>query len=149
MADIAPHDMGDVIDLDEAGAPVAAAGPADPDLVVLRDADEDALPPHAVQNDDGSVTLPLRYPVTLRFKRGDKITEEMHAELRMHRMTGADLNAIGAAADGSRIAVSVARSARMSELKFKPIFERMDASDARAAAEVVNHFFSNGPTTGR
>lgn len=123
---------------------------ANADVVTIDQSAGDDLPKHAVRHQDGSVTLKLKYPVTLKFRngRGEEVRSESFAELHMHRLTGADMRAIGAASAGSRIVVSIARSARMNEGKMGPLFDRMDAADTNAAAQVVGYFFGSGETTG-
>lgn len=150
MADIAPAE-GVVIDLDEGGCalPVAAPAPAEPGVVDL-DAKDDGqgLPPHAVTQPDGSVLLPLAVPVRLKFRKGGEVREEVTAELRLHRLTGADMRAISAASKEMVSVVAIARSARISEAKFAAIFDRMDMADIGAAGRVLEHFLGNGPRTG-
>lgn len=142
------HTVVDVIDLGE----VTSAAPVDPDVVTLDEAgDSDDLPRHAVRQADGSFHLPLMFPVTLKFRNGagETVREESFDHLHLHRMTGADMRAISAASAGSRIVVSIARSARMSEGKMGPLFDRMDAADANAAGQVVGFLVSAGGKTGR
>lgn len=150
MADIAPRDE-ILVDLTEdAGAAVTAA--AGPDVVVVaEDGDEAPLPKRAVLQDDGSIVLPLIYPVTLRFKRpsSDQVREESFDQLHFRRMTGADMRAIAAATAGAGSMVTLARSARIPEAKFSPIFDRMDAADIDDAFAVVSRFLGTGRKTGR
>ena len=150
MADIA-RDNDLVVELDEDGAPAAPAA-ADPDVVEINEDDDgQGLPKHAAMQGDGSVLLPLRAPVTLRFRRGagGEVREETLASLHLHRLTGADMRAISAASKDAQAAVAIARSARISEAKFGAIYDRMDAADVGFAARVLEHFLSHGPKTGR
>lgn len=151
MADIAPAD-GIVVDIYEEGAPAAAAA-MDPDVVEIPDDDGGAqgMPKHAEMLPDGSVRLPLRMPVVLRFRQGatGATREETLAALHMHRLTGTDMRAISAASKDAMAPVAIARSARMSEAKFSAIYDRMDGADIGFAARVLEHFLGNGPTTGR
>jgi hypothetical protein len=124
----------------------------DEGVVDLAEADAgDALPAHARRNADGSVTLPLNFPVTLRFRKGSsgEVREEVFEELTMHRLTGADMRAIMAADRGHGVVVSIARSARMNEGKMSALFDKMDGVDANAAGQVVGFFLGSGRTTGR
>ena len=129
-------------------APTAEGG----EVVTLAEtAAGETLPSHAVRNADGSVTLPLFYPVTLRFKKGTagEIREEVFEQLVLHRLTGADMRAITAAERGSMTVVSIARSARLNEGKMNALFDRMDGADVSAAGQVVGFFLSGGRPTGR
>lgn len=120
---------------------------------VLREegTDEATLPDHASLNDDGSVTLPLLFPVTLEFRKGstgDVLTEQ-YDEFTMHRLNGADLRAISAAGAGSMAEAAIGRSARISAARMKLLFDRMDGADVNAAGQVVGFFMSSGRRTGR
>lgn len=151
MADIAPAE-GVIVEIEEDGtAAPAAATPADPDVVTIEEDDGQGLPKHAETQADGSVRLPLRVPVTLRYRRGSgaEVREERLDALHLHRLTGADMRAIAAASKDSQSAVAIARSARISEAKFGPMFDRMDGADIGFAARVLDHFLSSGPRTGR
>jgi hypothetical protein len=148
-----------IIDLPAEGAPIGATdagssgttGAAGSDVVDIKeDKDQDDLPDHAVKNADGSITLPLLYPVVLKFRRpsGD-IREESLAELVLHRLTGADMRAISSSNRDGLSTVAIARSARINEAKMNAWFDRMDGADTVAAGQVVAHFLGNGPKTGR
>lgn len=133
------HDNGDVADKS--------------DVPVLRESgtDEAKLPERAKSNDDGSVTLPLLFPVTLQFRKGSTgdIVDEQFDELKLHRLNGEDMIAIMSAGVGQSAVVSIARSARMSPAKMTILYKRMDGSDIFAVGEVVSFFLSAGRTTGR
>ena len=135
----------DVIDLGLVGSPV------DDGVVTLDAAAGDELPAHAQRQPDGSIILPLLYPVALNFRNGagETVKEEVFEQLHMHRMTGADMRAITSTGAGSRIVVSIARSARINEGKMGPLFDRMDAADVNAAGQVVSFFLDGGGKTGR
>lgn len=146
-----------VVDLDEdnaAGvvdedAKVAATAelPAD---VVDEDVDPlDRLPPLAVTNADGTVTLPLKFPVELQIRKDGKIRVDCYFELTFHRLTGADFRAIGAVSEEMQTVVAIGRSARMSQAVMNALFDRMDAADIAAAGQVLNSFFATGRRTGR
>lgn len=129
-----------------------AAAETDDDAVVLQDgAGAEELPKHAIRNADGSVLLPLLYPVTLRFKKGSsgEVREEQFDELVMHRLTGADMRAITSGSAGTVIVIGIARSARINEGKMSALFDKMDGADANAAAQVVSFFLGSGRPTGR
>lgn len=150
MADIARDDRL-VVDLtEEAPAAGAATAPAE-DVLVLGDEGPDGLPAHAQRQADGTIILPLRHPVTLRYRRpnSDAVREEGVEQLHFHRLTGADMRAISAASQEAMAAVAIARSVRIAEGKFNAIYDRMDAADVTAASLVIGHFLGGGRKTGR
>lgn len=124
-----------------------------PELPVISESgeEEDKLPPHAVLQQDGSVMLPLRHPVVLKYKStaSDEVREEKFAELVFHRLTGADMNAISNTGEARRASMAFARSARMAPAKMNLLYDRMDGADVRAGSEVLSFFLGNGGTTGR
>lgn len=138
---------------DEPGAAPAAAEPVPEGVVLVEDDrdDDDKLPKHAVLQPDGSVKLPLRFPVEFRWKRPseDQVRTETYTELHLRRLTGEDLMAIQSTDKKSASAVAIGRSARMPQNRMNELFKRMDGSDAQAAGEVVSFFLSPGATTGR
>jgi hypothetical protein len=150
MADIPRDEDRLVVDLTEEAPAAGAAAPAE-DVLVLGDEGPDGLPVQAKRQEDGSVVLPLRHPVTLRYRRAgtDTVREETVAELRFYRLTGADMRAIAAASQDAMMPVSIARSVRIPEGKFNAIHDRMDAADVTAACLVVGHFLGGGRRTGR
>jgi hypothetical protein len=136
----------DIVDLGAAPDPA----PADPDVVELReDGEEEGLPPQAVEQPDGSIRLPLKYPVTLKFKTGSTIREERFDALVFHRLNGADMRVIKAAKPEGILAVAMARSTRVHEGKMNAVYDRMDAFDTTAADLVIGHFLGAGQKTGR
>jgi hypothetical protein len=146
MADIAPASFPgvEIIDLDDKSAP------AD-DIETLDVAGDDGLPKHARRQPDGSVILPLLYPVTLRYRTPGATTptEEHHAELHFRRLTGADMRAVASAPAEDRAVVVIARSAQVKPALMHRLYDRMDAADANAASAVVGFFLGSGRTTGR
>lgn len=152
MADLPPPgDEHLVIELHEAADPVLAAA-AERGVVEIADeaTDDDGIPARAIRNEDGSITLPLLTPVTLRFRRAgtDQVREETTEQLVLHRLTGKDLRAISAAKKDQAI-IAVARSARIAEPKFNAVFDQMDGADASAAIAVAGYFLGAGQKTGR
>lgn len=145
----------DIIDDDQNGtdivvdesAPVALAGAA-ADVVEDIDGGE-RLPDNAVQNADGSVTLSLLYPQTLKVKKGDKVREENYDKLTFHRLNGADQRAIAAATDSMLNVVAFSRSTRISQAIMNVLFDKMDAADITAGAQVFSHFLGSGRKTGK
>lgn len=124
------------------------AGPA---AVVDEDADfEGGLPARAVENGDGTVTLPLRTAVTLTIRSKDRgERQQTFEELKFHRMAGSDMRAIMAASRDAQPVVMLARSTRLRQAVMNALFDRMDAADLSDAAQVCSHFFGSGRTTGR
>lgn len=149
MADIQPAADALVVDLTD-HAPEAAESQTD-DVAVIGDDDPEGLPPHAKAQEGGTILLPLRHPVTLRYRtpKSERVREEQIAELVFHRLTGADMRAITAVSQDAMAPVSIARSCRIPEAKFHPIYDRMDAEDVTYASRVVAHFLGSGRKTGR
>lgn len=150
MADIMPQ--GDEHLVVELGEEPGAAPAAEPGVVEIAEdeTDDDGIPARAIRNEDGSITLPLLTPVTLRFRRpgSDQVREEVTEQLTLHRLTGKDLRIVSAAKRDPAI-VAVARAARIPEPKFNAIFDQMDGADASAAIAVAGYFLGAGPKTGR
>ena len=111
----------------------------------------DGLPAAARLRADGSVELPLRYPVTLRYRDGASgdVREEVYESLAFGRLTGADMRAISAADGAARVVVAIARAARVREGLMHRLYDRMDGADVAAAGAVVAYFLGSGQTTGR
>lgn len=143
-------DMG-VVNEDEEDA-VAPAAPAPAADAVDEDADEIAtLPRGAIEQADRSVVVTLDAPVEVRFvsqRRGTSRVERV-AELRFHRLNGAQLTEISNAPQHVRERVAMALSARMNKARFNGIYDRMDAADIMRCARVIEYFFGSGRTTGR
>jgi len=147
MADIGTDRDPDLVHLDDP----APAGGNEPGVVELADdGDDDAkLPPQAVQRADGTICLPLRTPVTLKFKRGADVREETFSEFVFHALNGADMRVITARPATSMTATAIARSTRLPEGKVNAVYDRMDARDVNAAERCVMHFMDGGRPTGR
>nr|WP_294547679.1 phage tail assembly protein [uncultured Rhodopila sp.] len=149
MADINPAGRRaiDVEIIDEAG-PVEADPAVD---LVAEDETGGGLPRGAVRLADGSVRLPLRYPVKMVYKTSaDAPTKtEEYNELTFHRLLGADMRAISDADAGSKAVMAIARSTRLGFGLMSRLFDRMDAADTVAAGVVIGHFLGNGLKTGR
>ncbi len=123
------------------------------DVVVVPEegSDEAKLPKHAVMQEDGSVILPLRFPVALKYTShaGGSPKEELYEQLHMKRLTGADMRAVSSAADGKRAVVAIARSCGIREGIMAVLYDKMDGADALAAGEVLGFFLNSGRATGR
>lgn len=142
----APAD--DVIVIGDVGPDLAEA--ADVVVVSDQDGDEPKLPKHARVQEDGTVLLPLHFPQTLKTtpRAGGVVREDLFEELHLHRLTGADMRAISATAEGKRGVVALARSARVREGIMTVLYDKLDGADAVAAGEVVGFFLNSGRTTG-
>lgn len=133
--------------IDEDG-PITQAGTDDADIVDEDLDPEDELPKHAVLNRDGSVSLPLHYPVTIKSRKNGDVKETEYTELRFHRMTGADQRAIAAASEEAQAVVSFGRSTRINQAIMNALFDKMDTSDVYAGARVIGNFLTSGRKTG-
>jgi hypothetical protein len=120
-----------------------------PDIINEDGEVTDKLPERASVNDDGSVTLPLRYPVTITTRKDGKVRERQFAELTFHRLRGADLQAIAAVSKEHDTKVTFARSTRTMQAVMNAVFDKMDAADIVDGGKVINHFLTNGQATGR
>lgn len=106
---------------------------------VLTEAPPLDLPRGAELNPDGSVTMTLDYPVTLKFRLAgsDAVTrEEPVTQLVLRRLTGADVRKMIGAKNPSTMALSL--SSGLGLAKLHTLQNVMDASDDAAAAEIVN-----------
>lgn len=136
---------GPVVDEDRPGTIEGKFGPD----VVNEDLDPlDQLPEDAVRHDDGSVTLPLNYKVTVVSQKGGKLRERVFEELVFHRLNGADQQVIADAPERKMIAVTFARSTRLHQALMDAVYAKMDLSDIARAGRVLNFFVSNGRKTG-
>ncbi|MGO4558326.1 hypothetical protein [Mesorhizobium sp. 2RAF21] len=130
-------------------APIAVDAETDAD-VVDEDIDPlDRLPPHAKKNQDGSVTLPLKFPRDLQIRKNGKVRTDRYERLVFHRLNGADQRAIAAAKEDDMSVVAFARSTRISQAIMNALFDKMDGADIAAGGQVLNSFFATGRTTGR
>ncbi len=132
---------------------IAETAPSDPNVLVINDAKagSDELPRGATLNDDGSVTLVLRFPVLLQWKTvgSEVVQSDRYDTLTFHRLRGADMKEISKASRDKTIVVGLARSAGISELKMDAVFDRMDGADAGAAGQILSYFLGGGQQTGR
>lgn len=137
----------DIFEAPAAVAPVVETASGSGAAIVDEDGSPDeALPEHAVQNDDGSITLPLRFPCTLQIRSGStgQVRSETFDKLTFHRLVGADIRALTAAAPEAQPAVLLAKSARIKDVVASRLFDAMDASDIRDMSAVATHFFGDG-----
>jgi hypothetical protein len=137
---------GAVIDED---APIGAGLALDADIVDEDLDPVDRLPKQARRNADGSVTLSLLYPRTIRSKKDGKIRETVYSQIVMHRLTGADQRAIAATSEEMMAVVAISRSSRITQAIMNALYDVMDAADINACGQVLNHFLSSGRKTGK
>ncbi len=144
MADVTIAGIEAGVEIISDDSPIGTTDDAVP--VLAEGGGADSLPHHAMLQADGSVKLPLLYPVTLRYRTGvdAPVREETTSELHFHRLNGADMRAVGAASADSRAVLVIARSARVGEALMHRLFDRMDAADVTAAGDVVAHFLGSG-----
>ncbi|ANM05227.1 hypothetical protein AMC78_CH03158 [Rhizobium phaseoli] len=143
--DAADNQLENVVDL---GSVVSLDDPRDPDIIDEDAGSADRLPEGAVQNENGSVTLPLSFPVTLRIRKGGEVRERVYRDLTFHRLNGADMRAISAAGSEHQSAVTFARSTRINQATMNALFDNMDLSDIDRAGGILVFFVSNGRKTG-
>lgn len=140
-----------VIDVDDE-KPRAPAAEVTVDEMPLAVANEDAdlnggLPRRAVTNEDGSITLPLRQPVTMTIRSNSSGTRtETFDQLTFHRLRGSDIRTIQAASKDRQGEVILARSARISEPVMNVLYDRLDAADIADGAQIVAAFLGSGRT---
>ncbi len=129
--------------------PVALTGKLDADVVDEDINPLDKLPDIAVRNANGTVTLPLLYPVTIRSQKDGKIREKEYAELTFHRLTGKDQRAIATASDETQGMVSFSQSTKINQAVMNALWDKMDLGDIANGGKVLNHFLNSGQKTGR
>ncbi len=128
----------DVI-VEEGGATGSASGIIDEDGDPL-----DKLPQRAIQNEDGSVTLPLSETVTVTTRKDGKVRDREYSELVFHRLRGVDLRAINSTSSDMQTIVALARSTRITTPLMSAIYDRMDGADITDSAQVIAHFLTRG-----
>lgn len=105
------------------------------------------LPEEATANVDGSVTLRLKYPRTIGIKRQGtgEVVSEVFEKLTFHRLTGADLAAISAAAPAAVTRVAFQRSLHgVKAPVVNALVDRMDAYDVENGGRVIESFLPSG-----
>ncbi|MCD2176441.1 hypothetical protein [Rhizobium sp. C1] len=107
----------------------------------------DKLPEQAVQNEDGSVTLPLSETVTVTTRKDGKVRDRVYSELVFHRLRGVDLRSINSTSAEMQTVMALARSTRITAPLMSAIYDQMDGADITAAAQVIGHFLTRGQKT--
>lgn len=139
------HKLDAVIDVD---GPLALGSDRDPDVIDEDAGQLDQLPDDAVKNADGSVTIALKFPVTLRTKKNGETRERVYRELTFNRLTGADMRVIASAKSEDQNAVTFARSTKIYQVLMNALFDKMDLTDIERAGRVLVFFVSNGRKAG-
>ena len=99
------------------------------------------LPPRAVLNDDGSVTLALIKPVTLTIRKGDKEHQETYKELVFHELSGLDMRVVTQEKDEMKQTVmTLARSTKMPSVRMNVLFDRLSQRDIKGATDIIKYF---------
>jgi hypothetical protein len=96
------------------------------------------LPEHAVENGDGTITLPLR---------PSPAGAELPESLMFRRLTGADRDMIAGAKDA--LLTGVQRSTGMKPIEIDALLNECDGADVLAAHRVVLFLSTSGRRTGR
>jgi len=107
------------------------------------------FPVNASVQDDGSVILKLRYPVTLKFRDGSgAIKEDRYTELHMQRFNGKRMREVQSATQEQYGAQMIASATGMSLARADILHDAMDATDISAALRVGLFFIAPGRRTG-
>jgi len=103
------------------------------------------LPEGATQNADGTVTLRLQTPVSVKIKKATgEIRSETYSSLTLRPFTGADLRAIQSTSAEMQNIVTFSRAAGIREVVMNSLYDRMNATDIIKAAEIMNAFMNGG-----
>lgn len=102
-------------------------------------------PGSLIKNDDGSVTLTLIYPFTVKILTGGKESYKEYKSITLRRPTGGDMRAIEKIKDGMQAAVTT--FTRLSG-EVEAIFDRLDVDDLNLITEVMEDFLAKSPKTG-
>lgn len=103
------------------------------------------LPEGATQNADGTVTLRLQNPVSVKIKKATgEIREETYSSLTLRPFTGADLRAIQSTSAEMQNIVTFSRAAGIREVVMNSLYDRMNATDIIKGAEIMNAFMNGG-----
>jgi len=144
--DLTQYDAKYLEDVINEDGPLAVTSDIEGDDIIDEDLDPlDRLPKEAVRNLDGTVTLPLSEPVTLKTRKNGNIRERVFKELTFHRLNGAGIRAINAAPNEHQTTVALAQSTKTSDAVMKALFDKMIDYDIGNSGRVINHFLASGP----
>lgn len=117
----------------------------DLDAPINKQDGDSAEPGEIILNTDGSKTLILNYPFTVKLQSGGKIEEKIYKSLSFRRPTGADMRVIEKIKDGMQSAITT--FTRLSG-EAEAIFDRLDIDDLNLITEIMEGFLSKSPKTG-
>lgn len=97
------------------------------------------------ENPDGTRTMRLSRPVTMRLRQGGREREEVLDSLTFRRCNGGDLRAMGSAKNEiDRSAILFSRMANICMASY----DRLDCADIEAGMECIAGFLPSAPKTG-
>jgi hypothetical protein len=98
------------------------------------------------ENEDGSVTLQLKYPVTVRYRQSNQEREDRVTELHIRRANGGDIRQVLRYQKDEEkvILVMFTRLTKLTETHF----DALDADDVLRFAEEVERFLPQSHATG-
>jgi hypothetical protein len=110
-----------------------------------------ALPEGATYQADGSVIVPLEYPVTQRLLVNGQEQSDTVSSIIMHRIKGrAMTNILDMQGDGSQTRAMIEASLQMTGPVADTLLDELDAEDYLTLTRVAAVFFGNGKKkTGR
>ncbi|KAA6204502.1 MAG: hypothetical protein DU429_07555 [Candidatus Tokpelaia sp.] len=118
----------------------AAAGAA----VVDEAAGDEALPARAIRNANGTITLPLRFPVSVKVKKANgTIAEEKYDRLTFHYLTGADVRAIMTAPKDMANITTFSRATKINQAVMNVLFDQLHVADINDGVKIMA-FFTEG-----
>ncbi len=130
------------------GVIVEDGGASLPADVIDEDGDpRDKLPAHAIENADGSITLPLFQKVEIATRKDGKVRTQEHEDLTFHRLNGADMRAISSTSEDMQSVMTFARSTRIPVMVMTAIFDKLDMADIADGGRILNHFLTRGRKT--
>jgi len=121
-----------------------SAGVVEGDVIDEDGDPRDKLPAHAVENADGSVTLPLFQTVEIATRKDGKVRTQEHKDLTFHRLNGADMRAIASTSEDMQSVMTFARSTRIPVMVMTAIFDKLDMADIADGGRIMNHFLTHG-----
>jgi len=116
-------------------------------IIIDEDEDHGADAPTVIDNEDGTKTMRLSYPVEMRYRRasdGKCERTETISELTFRAGTGADMHAVENAPRGAAPRLLFCRLAGITE----KTFDKLDLRDIGAGMDIVTDFLPKSPKTG-
>lgn len=125
--------------IDESGNTIAEP------VIDENETDAAELPARAIKNANGTVTLPLRVPVSVRVRdHAGKERTDTYRELTFSYLTGGDIRAIQTATKDMASVVSFARATKTSQAVMNAIFDKLHAADIRDGDQIMSFFVQGG-----